>query len=105
MFEIGLVCRKTAGAERGKLGVVVDGDGKKDSSFVLLDGNVKRKRCNIAHLEPAVPREILKIKKGAASKEVLSAMKKVGLKVEVKKEVEKKVKEKKVKRGKGLKKK
>lgn len=49
MLDVGRVCIKTMGREAGKLAVIVK---KVDDTFVLIDGNVKRRKCNIAHLEP-----------------------------------------------------
>lgn len=72
LFEVGRVCVKTRGREAGKECVVVD---IIDENYVLVDGpKVKRRRCNVRHLEPT-PRKI-NIKKGASHKEVLEAFKK-----------------------------
>lgn len=76
MIEIGQVCLKIAGRNAGSYCVIVD---KIDDNFVLIDGNVKRKRCNIKHLEPLDI--ILKIKKGASTDSVHEAMKKEKIKV------------------------
>ncbi len=69
MFDVGRVCVKVAGKESGNVCVVVD---KIDNKNVLIDGNVKRKHCNVAHLEPTPT--ILKIKKGASTAEVKKAL-------------------------------
>ena len=79
MMEIGRVCLKTAGREAGKYCVVV---GKEESGFVTVTGpktvtQVKRRKCNITHLEP-LP-DVLKIKAGATDEEVSSALSKAGL--------------------------
>lgn len=58
MFDVGRVCIKTAGREKGSTAVVVD---KIDDNFVLIDGGVRRRKCNILHLEP-LPK-IIDIKK------------------------------------------
>ncbi len=74
-MEIGRVCIKIAGKEAGKLCVVVD---KLDRNFVIIDSPyVKRRRCNIRHLEPT--EHVIKISKGAKSKEVEEALKKANL--------------------------
>ena len=74
-MEIGRVCIKIAGKEAGKLCVVVD---KLDRNFVIVDSPyVKRRRCNIRHLEPT--EHVIKISKGAESKEVEKALKKANL--------------------------
>ena len=88
VLEIGRVCVKIAGRESGKTCVVVD---RVNDVFVLIDGNVRRKRCNILHLEPTG--KLVKIKAGADTKTVLDAMKKEGLEVvERKQKKEKKAK-------------
>ena len=53
-LEVGKVCMKTAGREAGRYCVVLK---KLDNTFVLVTGpklltGVKRRRCNIEHLEP-----------------------------------------------------
>ena len=78
-LEVGRVCMKTAGREAGKYAVVLK---KLDDNFVLITGpkiltGVKRRRCNIEHLEPTP--YTLKIKEEASDKEVLNAYEKAGL--------------------------
>ncbi len=73
---IGRVVVKLAGREAGKFGVIVD---QVNDSFVVIDGNLKRRKCNLNHLE--VLDQILDIKKGASTKEVQEAMEKARLKV------------------------
>lgn len=90
MIEIGRVCMKIAGRDAGKMVVVVD---KVDDNFVMIDGNVKRKRCNVAHLEPL--QEVLKIKKGASREEVLLEMKRAKIEIKEKEKVKRGPKEKK----------
>lgn len=50
VFDIGRVCVKTAGKEKGMLAVVVD---VVDDKFVIVDGEVKRRKCNVKHLKPS----------------------------------------------------
>lgn len=76
MLEIGRLCIKTAGREAGSKIVIVD---ILDKNFVLIDGQVKRKRCNISHLEP-LP-QIIKIKKNASSDEVKKELEKLNIKI------------------------
>ena len=73
---IGQLAIKIAGRESGKHCVIVD---KIDSNQVLIDGNVRRKKCNINHLELLNKR--LEIKKGASTEEIRKAMEKEGIKV------------------------
>ncbi len=94
LFDIGRVCMKISGREAGKTCVIVD----KKNNFLIIDGNVKRRACNPKHLEPLDI--VLKIKKGATTSEVKSAMKKEKLEVKDKKKKEKKKLEKPVKKRK-----
>ena len=79
-FEIGRVCEKTEGKEKGKICVVVE---QVDSNMVVIDGDVKRRRCNIAHLMPL--EKTIKIKKGEKSEEIKKELEKEGFSVAVKK--------------------
>lgn len=83
LMDIGRVCYKIAGRESGKLAVIVD----KEKKFLIIDGNVRRKKCNPTHLEPIDL--VLKIKKGASTKEVHKAMKAEKLEVKPLKEKKK----------------
>ena len=76
MIDVGRVCVKIAGRETGKICVIVK---KMDDNFVLVTGpksvtNVKRRRCNIEHIEPLKFK--LDIKKDASDSEVEAALKK-----------------------------
>lgn len=68
-MEIGRVCVKIAGRDAGKKCIVVD---LIDSTFVLVDGETRRKKCNIKHLEPT--KDMVKLEKGASHEEVLDAL-------------------------------
>lgn len=113
-LDIGTVCMKVSGREAGKLCMIVK---KIDKVFVEVTGpkvvtDVKRRRCNIEHLEPTEFK--LDIKEGANDEEVIEAYKKANVitkfnlklpsaaelksekeKVEIKKEKPKEEKEKK----------
>jgi len=92
---IGRVCIKLTGREAGKKCIIVD---KLESSFVLIDGNVKRRKCNISHLE--LTDKILKIKKKDSTEAVQKAMKEAKIKVTTKKGKEAKPKPKKIRKTK-----
>ncbi len=47
-LEVGRLIVKTAGRDAGKLGVIVE---KINDHMVLIDGQVRRRKCNVAHLE------------------------------------------------------
>ena len=74
MIEIGRLCVKIAGRDAGKKCIVVD---ILDDTFVLIDGETRRRKCNIFHLEALD--QVLQIKKGASHDEVADAMKKIGV--------------------------
>jgi len=87
MLEIGRVCVKTSGRAANSICVVVD---KIDNTFVLIDGNLKRRKCNIMHLEPLSKK--LEIQKGADTTKVLSALQKAGFEITQKRPKKEKVK-------------
>jgi len=77
-MEIGRVCRKLVGREVGRTCVVVE---EVDKNFVIVDSpTVKRRRCNIRHLDPT--NATVKIKKGATKKDIEKALEKVKLPAE-----------------------
>jgi large subunit ribosomal protein L14e len=78
-LEIGRVCMKVAGREAGKYCVVLK---KLDDTFVLVTGpkeltGVKRRRCNVEHLEPTP--HLVSIQAEANEKDVVDAYNKIGL--------------------------
>ena len=81
MLEIGKVCMKIAGRDAGKLAVIVE---ILDEPYVLIDGEVRRRKCNILHLEPLEKK--VEIKKGASHSEVVKAL---GITEDKKKKVKK----------------
>jgi large subunit ribosomal protein L14e len=72
MIEVGRVCVKIAGRDAGLKCVVVDVLGK---NTVLIDGQTRRRKCNMAHLEPLA--QTLKIERGASHEKVVSAFKEI----------------------------
>ena len=86
MLDVGRVCIKTMGREAGKLAVIVK---KVDATFVLIDGNVKRRKCNFAHLEPTD--KTITIKEDSSTEVVHKSMEAAHLTV-----IKRKVKNKKV---------
>jgi large subunit ribosomal protein L14e len=79
MFDVGRICVKTAGRETGKFCVIVD---VLEKGFVMVTGpravtNVKRRKCNIDHLEPTP--QVIKLGKNASDDDVISAYKKDGM--------------------------
>lgn len=78
MMEVGRLCVKVAGREAGMKCVIVE---VVDDKFVMVDGQVKRRKCNIAHLEP-LPHEF-GLDSGASREDVVSALKTAGVDVSV----------------------
>ncbi|MDI6819355.1 MAG: 50S ribosomal protein L14e [Candidatus Hodarchaeaceae archaeon] len=75
VLDIGRVCVKIAGREAGNRCVVV---GVVDKTHVLISGpNVKRRRCNVRHLEPLLNK--LGIAEGASDEDVRKAFEAAGL--------------------------
>ncbi len=75
LFEVGRLCVKIAGRDAGRTCVVVEELG----GYVLVDGDVRRKKVNVLHLEPLDRTIDLKAK--AAHAEVKKAFEKLGLSV------------------------
>ena len=81
MFEIGRLCVKIAGRDAGKKCVVID---VLDNNFVLIDGQTRRRKCNLRHLEPLD--KIIILTKNASNDEVIRALKEESIECEEKKE-------------------
>ena len=96
MIEVGRICMKIAGRDGGRECVIVD---ILDDNYVLIDGNVRRRKCNIFHLE-STPKKI-DIKKGASHEDVKKEFSKLKIdvwetKAKEKKERPRKIRKKKV---------
>ena len=89
MLNIGTICIKIAGREAGKYCVVVDVIDKK---YVLIDGNLRRRKCNIAHLEPTD--KSIKITKSTTTNEIHKLLSTISIDMIPKKEKTKTKKEK-----------
>ena len=74
MIDVGRVCVKTAGREAGKKCVVVE---VADANFVVVDGNVRRRKCNIAHLEPVD--QTIDLEKDGSRESVVRAFEQLGM--------------------------
>ncbi|MEW6222281.1 MAG: 50S ribosomal protein L14e [Candidatus Hadarchaeota archaeon] len=69
-MDVGRVCVKVAGKDAGKKCAIVE---VLDKNFVIVSGlGMKRKRCNITHLEPTELK--LEISSGASDEEVKRAL-------------------------------
>lgn len=80
MIEIGRLVTKTKGHEKGRAAIVVE---IIDAHTVIIDGDVKRRKANVAHLEPHV--EKFDIPKKASTAEVRKLLEEKGLIFERKK--------------------
>ena len=79
VIEVGRICMKIAGREAGKFCVVVD---TPENGFVTVTGpksitKVKRRKCNVTHLEPTS--ELFNISPGADDSAVEKAWNASGL--------------------------
>lgn len=76
MIEVGRLGVKIAGRDARRKCVIVD---IIDDNTVLIDGDVRRKKCNINHIE--IFKDKIEIKKGASHEDVAKEFKKLGLNV------------------------
>lgn len=74
MIEIGRLVTKVAGRDAGKKAIIID---ILDDKFVLIDGETRRRKCNILHIEPLI--QVVKIEKNASHEEVTKIMKEMGI--------------------------
>lgn len=77
-IEIGRMVVKIAGRDSGKKGVIID---ILDDKFVLVDGETRRRKVNILHIEPL--NQKIDIKKNAYHEEVAKALDEIGLKARI----------------------
>ena len=71
VMKVGRVCTKLVGREAGECCVIVE---VVDKTYVVVSGpRVRRRRCNISHLEPHDT--IVKIDKGASDEDIAEALK------------------------------
>ncbi len=75
MIEIGRIVVKTAGRDAGSKGVIID---ILDEKYVLIDGETRRRKVNIFHIEPL--NQTIKIEKNASHETVSKALDELGLK-------------------------
>ncbi len=80
MYEIGRICVKIAGRDAGQTCVIID---VLDDSYVMIDGQTRRKKCNLKHLEPL--NKIVNIDKNASNDEIIAALKTEGIECSAKK--------------------
>jgi large subunit ribosomal protein L14e len=79
LYNVGRVCIKTVGRETGSYCVIVD---EMEGRFVVVTGpkhlsSVRRRKCNIRHLEPL--ETVIQLEKGADDDAVEKALGAAGL--------------------------
>ena len=74
MMEVGRLCLKIAGRDAGMKCVIVE---VIDDNFMMIDGETRRRKCNVKHLEPL--KETISIKKGADHSVIVAEFKKLGM--------------------------
>lgn len=97
MIEIGRIVIKLAGRDGGREAAIVD---ILEDNYVLIDGNVRRRKCNILHLEPTSKK--IEIKKGASHEDVKKEFSKLKIDVWETKAKEKKERPRKIRRKKKI---
>lgn len=76
MFNVGRICVKIAGRDAGCSCVIVQ---KIDDNFVLIDGQTRRRKCNVRHLEPK--NETVELKENATHEDVKKALSTLNIEV------------------------
>ncbi len=87
MIEIGRHCVKIAGRDAGSHCLIID---VLDPKTVMIDGETRRRKCNVQHLEPL--EKVAKLRKGASHESVVEALRELGVKVRVHERVPRKKK-------------
>ena len=95
MIEVGRLCVKIAGRDAARKCVIVD---IIDDNFVLVDGDTRRRKCNIKHIEPLDT--VIKIKKNAGHEDIVKEFKQLGIEIKERKSKPKTEKPKKVRKTK-----
>ena len=76
MFNIGRICVKVAGRDAGQKCVIVQELG---NGLVLVDGQTRRRKCNVKHLEPTA--QTIDLKENATHDDVKDAFAKLNIEV------------------------
>ena len=74
MVQIGTLAIKNSGRDAGRECLVID---TLKDGFVMIDGNTRRRKCSLRHLE--LQGQVAKIKKGAEHAEVVKGLKELGV--------------------------
>jgi len=73
-MEVGRICIKIAGRDANKKCVIVD---ELDKGFVMIDGETRRRKCNVNHIEPT--ETVIEITKGADHAVIVAEFSKMGI--------------------------
>ncbi len=87
MIEVGRVIVKIAGRDAGRIGAIID---VYENNYVLIEGEVRRRKVNINHLE--LLNKKITVEAQADKKTVISQLKSLGYEIEEKESKEKKEK-------------
>lgn len=69
VFNVGTVCVKIAGRDAGKTCVIVE---EAKDGFVVVEGETRRRKCNVKHIEPTG--KTVDVKAGASHDVVMKAL-------------------------------
>ncbi len=100
MVKVGQVVMKIAGRDAGKIGIITE---VFDNNLVMIDGAVRKKKCNIKHLE-FLGKEA-KLGKNPSREEIRRAINSLGFELPEFKESKRKEKKEKPKKTRTVKKK
>jgi large subunit ribosomal protein L14e len=90
MIEVGRICVKTAGRDSNRYCVVLE---KIDDNYVIIDGEVRRRKVNVKHLEPS--KKKVDVKKDTSKDKCIELIKSSGFEIRTpKKRIIKKAKSK-----------
>lgn len=84
MLDIGRVCVKIAGRDSNRVCAIVE---IIDEKYVLIDGDVRRKKVNALHIEPT--QKMINIQKGASTEAVQKELTEIGFEMHKKGEPKK----------------
>jgi large subunit ribosomal protein L14e len=95
MMNIGRLCVKIAGRDAGKKCVIIE---ILEGNLVMIDGETRRRKCNIKHLQPLT--QELSVNEKASHEDIVEAFKTIGIELKSttpKQKTEKPAKQKKAK--------
>jgi len=76
MSEVGRVVMKIAGRDAGKVGVITE---IVDNNNVIIDGQTRKRKVNIKHVEYTVKK--IELKEGATSEEIAKQLTELGFRI------------------------